>query len=230
MTRVVVLHRTSIAAAAAVLALGLAGCSSDDGAADTPQGGASDAPAGSPAAELPAGVDADDASFLTQMVPHHAQALTLVDLAQTRAASPAVLAAADRIAAGQGPEILEMAAWLDARGLPVPDESDLAEMTEAVSGDPAAGHEGHDMEGMEGMGAMPGMLGSDDLDALAAAEGVDFDRLFLTDMIRHHEGAVTMAEAVLADGSDQRVNEIATEISAGQTAEIERLEVLLDRL
>ncbi|MEQ4546353.1 DUF305 domain-containing protein, partial [Nocardioides kribbensis] len=59
---------------------------------------------------------------------------------------------------------------------------------------------------------------------------VDFDRLFLTDMIRHHEGAVTMAEAVLADGSDQRVNEIATEISAGQTAEIERLEVLLDRL
>ncbi|KQP64352.1 DUF305 domain-containing protein [Nocardioides sp. Leaf285] len=229
MTRVVVLHRTSIAAAAAVLALGLAGCSSDDGAADTPEGGASDAPA----AALPAGVDADDASFLTQMVPHHAQALTLVDLAQTRAASPAVLAAADRIAAGQGPEILEMAAWLDARGLPVPDESDLAEMTEAVSGDSATGHEGHGMEGMEGMegmGAMPGMLGSDDLDALAAAEGVDFDRLFLTDMIRHHEGAVTMAEAVLADGSDQRVNEIATEISAGQTAEIERLEVLLDRL
>ena len=145
-----------------------------------------------------------DAVFLEQMIPHHRQALDMAELASTRASSPAVVSLAQRIAAAQAPEILVMADWLVDHDLAVPET----------------------MEGMQ----MQGMLSEDQMTALADADGADFDRLFLTGMIQHHEGAVAMALTVLTDGDDQRVNEIASDVNAGQSAEIARMRSLLAAL
>lgn len=145
-----------------------------------------------------------DAAFLEGMIPHHEQALQMAVLAQTRALSPEVRALAARIAAAQAPEILVMSDWLVDQGLEVPD------------------HAPGNMDG-----DMDGMLTDDQMAALADADGAAFDELFLAGMIQHHKGAVAMALTVLADGEDQRVNELAGDVNATQTAEIARMESLL---
>lgn len=145
-----------------------------------------------------------DAAFLEGMIPHHQQALQMAVLAQTRAESPEVRALAERIAAAQAPEILVMSDWLVDQGLEVPDHA---------HGDMA--------------GDRHGMLSDDQMAALADADGAAFDELFLTGMVQHHEGAVAMALTVLSAGEDQRVNELAGDVNATQTAEIARMESLL---
>ncbi|GEP35546.1 hypothetical protein NSZ01_33140 [Nocardioides szechwanensis] len=145
-----------------------------------------------------------DAAFLEGMIPHHEQALQMAVLAQTRAQSPEVRALAARIAAAQAPEILVMSDWLVDQGLEVPD------------------HAHRDMDG-----DLHGMLSDDQMAALADADGAAFDELFLTGMVQHHEGAVAMALTVLSEGEDQRVNELAGDVNATQTAEIARMESLL---
>ena len=157
----------------------------------------------------------DDIAFVQMMIPHHAQALEMAELARTRAESSAVLAAAERIEAAQAPEILLMSSWLVEQNVQVPKAGDdMSEYDHAQHG-----HHG-----------MVGMLTPAQLDDLAAAQGADFDRLFLAGMIAHHEGAVQMALDVLAAGEDVRVNELAADVNAGQSAEIGRLERLLAAL
>ena len=146
-----------------------------------------------------------DAEFLEAMIPHHQQALAMAVLAQTRAESRDVRTLAGRIAAAQAPEILVMADWLVDHGLEVPDH----------------GHE---------HGEMQGMLSEEQMSALADADGAAFDELFLTGMVQHHEGAVAMALTVLAEGEDQRVNELANDVNATQSAEIDRMEALLSTM
>lgn len=157
----------------------------------------------------------DDVAFVQMMIPHHAQALTMSELAPARAQSPAVKAMARRILAAQRPEILTMAAWLRARGIDVPTSED-----EAAEFD----------HGAHGHASMHGMLTAEQLDALRAARGADFDRLFLEGMIQHHQGAVDMSDAVLKAGEDVQVNELASEIATGQVAEIGRMQAILDGL
>lgn len=162
-----------------------------------------------------AGFAHDDVAFMQMMVPHHAQALMMSQLARTRAQSPAVASMARRILAAQRPEILTMAAWLTDRSLDVPRAGD----------DPADfdhGEHGHD--------TMHGMLSDAQMRALREARGADFDRLFLRGMIQHHEGAITMADAVATGGTDVQVTEIANDIVIGQGAEIDRMKALLSRL
>ncbi|MFC7500452.1 DUF305 domain-containing protein, partial [Nocardioides sp. GCM10030258] len=157
----------------------------------------------------------DDIAFMQMMIPHHAQALTMSKLARTRAESPAVKSIARRILAAQRPEILTMAAWLENKGVAVPSAKD----------DPADfdhGEHGHD--------TMHGMLTDAQLKALRNADGAEFDRLFLEGMIQHHEGAITMADAVATGGTDVQVTEIASEIVIGQGAEIDRMKALLAEL
>lgn len=157
----------------------------------------------------------DDVAFMQMMIPHHAQALTMSKLARTRAESPAVKSMARRILAAQRPEILTMAAWLENKGIAVPSAKD----------DPADfdhGEHGHD--------TMHGMLTAEQLTALRNANGVEFDRLFLEGMIQHHEGAITMADAVATGGTDVQVTEIADEIVIGQGSEIDRMKALLAEL
>jgi uncharacterized protein (DUF305 family) len=145
-----------------------------------------------------------DVEFVTAMVPHHAQALEMAELAPERAADPRVRAMADRIAAGQGPEIAAMRAWLADHGLPEPDV------------DADHGHE------------MRGMVTGEQMTQLLAAEGAQFDRLFLTRMIAHHQGALTMANR-LGQGTHPLVMDMAKDVSATQTFEIARMqEVLAD--
>lgn len=157
----------------------------------------------------PASADwsAADASYLTAMIGHHHQALTMADLAATRASDGRVRSLAAAIDAGQGREIIVMATWLVDHDLPEPTLDDLEHGT-----------------------TMPGMLSTAQLDELAAADGATFDRLFLEDMIQHHQGAVGMAEDVLGTGEDQRVSELATEAIATQGAEIARMRDLLLQL
>lgn len=157
----------------------------------------------------------DDLAFVQMMVPHHQQALEMAELAESRADSPEVARLAARIDAAQGPEILLMAGWLAEQGVAVPGPSD----------DPSAwDHSSH------GHAGMAGMLDAEQMAALAEAEGVEFDRLFLEGMISHHEGAVEMALDVLTGGQDQRVLELADDVNAGQSAEIARMQRALTGL
>lgn len=157
----------------------------------------------------------DDIAFVQMMIPHHAQALTMAELAPGRAQSRQVKALARRILAAQRPEILTMGAWLTEQGVAVPSASD----------DPSAFDHGE-----HGHASMHGMLTDEQLHALEEARGAEFDRLFLEGMIQHHRGAIEMADAVAQRGSDVRVTELAEEMVIGQGAEVDRMEALLAQL
>lgn len=153
-----------------------------------------------------------DVAFLQMMIPHHAQAMAMSELATTRAADPQVLRLAERIHAAQRPEILAMAGWLEERDVEVPRAAE----------DPAA----YD-HGAHGHNEMTGMLSPEEMAALKRASGPRFDRLFLEGMIRHHEGAIAMAEDVSRDGAHVRVTEIASDVMVTQQDEIEIMRGML---
>lgn len=209
----------------------VSGCSPDGSTSTGPGGPAPSSGGGTPVLELLPGGPGDpvrtasgpvevdvpgwshaDLAFLQMMVPHHRQALEMAELAPDRAASPAVLALAERIEAAQAPEILLMAGWLTDRGVEVPQVGDDPGMWDH-------GAHGHD--------GMAGMLTPAELVALADAEGEEFDRLFLAGMVRHHEGAVQMARDALRGASDPRIVELAEDVNAGQAAEVVRMQRLL---
>jgi uncharacterized protein (DUF305 family) len=153
--------------------------------------------------------NAADVRYLQNMIIHHQQAIEMAKLVPDRAASADVKRIADRIAGTQGPEIDAMNAWLRAHGQP------------AVEPGEHAAHAEHDPA------TMPGMATADQLQALAAARGPAFDTLFLQLMITHHQGALTMAGEIQTKGADVRVQEIADDVIASQTAEINRMRALL---
>jgi len=159
-----------------------------------------------------------DVDFMTMMIDHHLQALEVAELAPGRAENEQVKAIADRIHDTQAAEIHGIAAWLQERELPVPVD------TEDLDGEGPRAPETHTDHSEQ---EMPGMLTDDQLAALGAARGAEFDRLFLEDMIQHHEGAVEMSVTVLEEGLDERANEMATDMGAGQQAEIGRLQDIL---
>jgi uncharacterized protein (DUF305 family) len=212
--------------------LGTAACTGDDEAAPTPssvvvQPGQPGETARTTAPEdftgpaAPGEWNQADVAFVTDMIGHHLQALDMAALAPDRAESPDVVAFAERIAAAQGPEIHALAAWLQERELPVPAEVESLDGT-----GPRVPDAGHD----HGPGGMAGMLSAEQMSALEAASGAEFDRLFLEGMIQHHQGALDMADVVLVDGQDTYALEIAADTAAGQGAEIDRMRGLLDAL
>ncbi|MEU6075047.1 DUF305 domain-containing protein [Micromonospora sp. NPDC047074] len=143
-----------------------------------------------------------DVWFVRMMIPHHAQALEMAELAPDRAADPALRALAERIRASQGPEIGMMRGWLQERGL----------------GTETAGHEHAGMRGMQSPEAIR---------QLAAARGAEFDRLFVRMMTEHHQGAVQMATDLLKVGADLTLSEFANSVATEQTVEIDRMRELL---
>lgn len=177
-----------------------------------------------------------DVDFVTGMISHHAQALIMSELAPTHGASPSVRTLAARIINAQADEIARMQRWLEDRGQPVPevviDGLDLAiEMRQPAGAGPDthAGHEGHAAHDHD----MPGMLTRRQLEELDAAVGPEFDRLFLTYMIQHHGGAVTMVDDLLAvDGAaqDRAVFKLASDIQVDQITEIERMKRMLEAM
>lgn len=160
-----------------------------------------------------------DAHFMTGMIGHHAQALVMAGFAPENGASPAVQVLCARIINAQSDEIAIMQRWLGDRGLPVP-EFHIEGATLMVHGPE------HAMN-------MPGMLSPEQLRELGEARGPDFDRLFLTYMIQHHEGAVTMVHDLFAtDGAaqDDFVFKMASDIQVDQATEIARMELMLEQM
>jgi uncharacterized protein (DUF305 family) len=186
-----------------VLVLGLGGCSSDLFGFLNP-GGETHAQhsTSTPNPTVAQPFDANDIMFAQMMIPHHSQAVDLAALAETNTTNPVILDLAGRIGGAQHTEIHTMEAWL------------------VSAGSFADEHGSHGM-------SMSGMVSAADMDALEKASGAEFDRLFLTHMIQHHEGALDMANDVLATTANDDVAALATAIVAAQTAEIDEMYALL---
>jgi len=159
---------------------------------------------------------AADVSFMSGMIHHHAQAIVMSRWAGSHGAGPAVQRLADRIINAQQDEILTMQSWLRDRRQPVPDAT-------------ATGMK-MNMGGMEHEMLMPGMLTDEQMKQLDAARGPEFDKLFLTYMIQHHKGAVSMVKELFDSygaGQDEVVFKFASDVNVDQTTEIARMEKLL---
>ncbi|KQV69614.1 hypothetical protein ASC64_07145 [Nocardioides sp. Root122] len=162
-----------------------------------------------------------DVTFASDMITHHAQALSMVDLTLDRDLDPEVQALAEDIREAQGPEIETMADWLTTWGEDVP-----ATMRDHVNG----GHDMDDMsDNMDDMGHddMPGMMTADDFDELENSSDAEFQDMWLDMMIEHHEGAVEMAQTEQSDGQFKDAVELAGQVITTQTAEIATMEELL---
>lgn len=203
-------RRAVVAGAIVAIAVALSACGGGHDRSPSGARGTTPAPTASASSGASAAAVADaDVSFAQMMIPHHEQAVEMADLATTRAADPEVKRLAAEIKAAQAPEIATMSGWLAAWGRPVPSVTTHG------------GHMDHDM---------PGMMPEDDMRKLAAASGRDFDRQFLTMMIAHHEGAISMAEAELSDGANPQAKGLARQIITGQQAEIDTMRKILGRL
>jgi uncharacterized protein (DUF305 family) len=160
-----------------------------------------------------------DVAFMSGMIPHHAQAIVMAGWCPSHAASGPLRALCERIDISQRDEIRMMRDWLGERGEVVPDSMatrHLMRMGDLV----------HEM-------LMPGMLTDEELTTLERARGTEFDRLFLTAMIGHHHGAITMVETLFASpgaGQEETVFRFASDVLADQSAEIQRMQDMLDAI
>ncbi|MGH3433382.1 MAG: DUF305 domain-containing protein [Thermocrispum sp.] len=158
-----------------------------------------------------------DFSFMRDMVLHHSQAIEMTDLAADSAVARKVKGIADRIGDAQGAEIKMLNLWLKQHGrepLNVPGAKGYQPPKHGEHGE----HDEH--------ASMPGMASEQELADLGSARGAKFDQLFLKLMITHHEGALTMARDVQQKGAAVRVQEIADEIIATQSAEIAKMRAM----
>jgi uncharacterized protein (DUF305 family) len=156
---------------------------------------------------------------MTHMIGHHEQAIEMARLVPTHGASPAIQRLAERIINAQQDEIATMERWLRARKLPLPH-------ADGASAPTAHGDGGHEASPV----LMPGMLTPDQMQQLSAARGPEFDRLFLTLMIQHHNGALTMVEQLFGShGAAQEDNifKFASDVSADQSTEVRRMQTML---
>ena len=148
-------------------------------------------------------VASSDAMFLQMMIPHHEQAVVMSDLALSTSKDADVLKLAKQIRDAQAPEIIKMQGWLSDAGL---------------SQDP-----GHSMgDGMDGM------LSDSEIFTLKGSTGKAFDKLFLTGMIGHHEGAINMV-MMIENSSNSDISKLGKEIVKSQAAEIELMKQLLKK-
>lgn len=146
------------------------------------------------------------------MIGHHAQALEMTRLLASRTDREEMRLLARRIELSQADEIRMMQEWLQARGEEVPSEH---------------AHHG------QGAPLMPGMLTPEEMGRLAAARGAEFDRLFLEFMIKHHDGAIVMVEALFATpgaGQESEIFAFASDVDADQRMEIDRMGAMLKEL
>lgn len=204
-------------------AMAIAGCSgASSGTAQTSIQPAASARS-SPAAIAKARADSvrhpyteADVYFMSGMIGHHAQAIVMANWAPTHGASASVRRLAERIINAQEDEIGTMQRWLGDRLKPVPEARPTGmKMT---------------MNGVEHVMLMPGMLTEAQMKQLDQARGAEFDRLFLTFMIQHHLGAVSMVKDLFGSygaGQDETVFKFASDVNADQSTEIDRMEKML---
>ncbi len=152
-----------------------------------------------------------DIKFMQGMIGHHAQAVEMVELLYKNTANPNMKMLGTRIKASQDDEMNMMRAWLKDHGAEIPGP-----------------HHHHTKEGF-----MPGMLTQEEMDALAAAKGVEFDRLFLMGMIKHHGGAIQMVQELFATpgaGQEGGIYAFASDVDSDQRMEIDRMGMMLKEL
>jgi uncharacterized protein (DUF305 family) len=157
-----------------------------------------------------------DVDFVSGMVGHHAQAVLIAGWAQSHGASQSVQGLCERIVVAQRDEIRFMQRWLADRKLPPADAS-----TEHMM-----------MSGMN-MKLMPGMLNPEELQALDKARGTDWDRMFLQDMIKHHNGAIEMVETLFASQGavqDEDIFKFASDVHVDQITEVNRMTSMLEAM
>jgi uncharacterized protein (DUF305 family) len=153
-----------------------------------------------------------DVRFMQGMIGHHQQAVEMTNLLKTRTASADMKKLALRIDVSQEDEINMMKRWLEVRGQEIPSE--------------------HAMH-MHGATLMPGMLTAEEMEKLAAAKGVEFDRLFLEGMIKHHGGAISMVKDLFATpgaGQEAEIFAFASDVDSDQRMEIDRMGAMLNAL
>lgn len=138
------------------------------------------------------------------MIPHHSQAVEMATMALEQSSNTSIVDLASRIQGAQDPEIEQMRTWLNTWG--------QQEMSS-------------DMEGMD-HGSAEGMMDDTEMTALAAATGAEFDALFVDMMIRHHQGAIAMANTALTEGTDPDGRALAEAIIAAQEGEIAEMQGL----
>lgn len=155
---------------------------------------------------------------------HHAQAVEMTDMIEARTEDKAIRLVGARISQSQADEMAFMKRWLEARGEPV---STLMVAMPHVNMMP-----GHDMLSYQHRMPMPGMLTPKQMEALSKAKGAEFDRLFLSGMIQHHEGALVMVKDLFDSpgaGQDAELFNFASDVDSGQRAEIKIMQSLLDK-
>lgn len=148
-----------------------------------------------------------DVTFAQGMIPHHAQAVEMADMALDTSEDDELLVLANKIKEAQQPEIDQMTGWLKEWGEPV----------EAAGSGQGGGHS----MGSDAMGAT--MMSDEEMDQLHGAKGDAFDQMWLTMMIRHHEGAIKMAEQHQSNGKSAEALALSKEIIRAQQAEIEEM-------
>src|SRR5215467_12816690 len=161
-----------------------------------------------------------DVQFMQGMIMHHAQAVEMTALIESHTENKDVRSLGARISRSQSDEIKFMKRWLASRGQPIS----------------LAMHDMHDMRDMnmshESMALMPGMLTSEQMEALRKAKGAEFDHLFLTGMIQHHGGALTMVKDLFdtaGAGQDAELFNFTTDVDSGQRAEIRIMQNMLEK-
>ena len=181
-------------------------------------------PPGKPSRTLPPSTRATlpprsqaDVQFMQGMIMHHAQAVEMTALIGSRTENKELRSLGSRISSSQSDEIRFMKRWLATRGEPV---------SMAMAGMPDMDRSGH------AMALMPGMLSPRQMEALRKAKGTEFDRLFLTGMIQHHGGALTMVKDLFdtaGAGQDAELFNFATDADNTQKAEIKIMQAMLEQ-
>lgn len=191
--------RLAIPAASAVLILALSACGSGDDSHSTMPGAGTTS---SSTADGTTTASSGDVEFAQMMIPHHEQAVEMADLALSNdTASPEVKALAGQIKAAQDPEIQTMQGWLSQWG---------------------ASQSSGSMDHGSG-----GMMSDDDMSSLMGASGPEFDQMWLTMMIEHHEGAIEMSQTQLDEGTNPEARALAEDIIDAQQSEIELMNEML---
>ena len=161
------------------------------------------------------------------MIMHHAQAVEMTALIESRTENKEIRLLGARISQSQSDEMKFMKRWLEMRGKPV---------SPPMPGTPSKDMPGHDMSSHRHMDMsshhkhMPGMLTPKQMDALKKAKGTEFDQLFLRGMIQHHDGALVMVKDLFdtaGAGQDAELFNFASDVDSGQRAEIKIMQTLL---
>ncbi|MDH6515622.1 uncharacterized protein (DUF305 family) [Streptomyces sp. SAI-135] len=198
------IRRACLAAVAVSAALTLTACGGDS---DDSASAKTSASANASAQSSADAHNDQDVSFAQGMIPHHQQAVEMAGMVDGRASSAEVKDLAARIEKAQGPEIETMTGWLKTWGEQVPETM------------PGMDHSAHS--------GMAGMMTGADMEKLKKASGKDFDTMFLTMMVEHHEGAVEMATTEKAKGESPAATAMAGDIITAQNAEISEMKKLL---